>query len=90
MIDYLTLAIIIGIYILGYVLMLSFLITFGKKFGFDYYDSNRTRDYSDYDDYDSNAEAYLTWSFGWPILIPGRIIYVSYKSLVNKIKKHTN
>ena len=90
MIDYVTIAIIVGIYILGYVSMLSFLITFGKKFGFDKYDSNRTRDYSDYDDYDSNAEAYVSWSFAWFVFIPFHIIYFSYTGLVNAIKKHTN
>ena len=88
--NYVNLAIIVGIYILGYVSVLSFLITFGKKFGFDKYDSNRIRSYSDYDDYDSNAEAYVSWSLGWPIFIPFHIIYFSYTGLVNKIKKYTN
>ena len=88
--DYLTLAIIVGIYILGYVSMLSFLITFGKKFGFDKYDSDKIRSYSDYDDYSSNAEAYVSWSFGWFVFIPFHIVYFSYTGLVNKIKKYTN
>jgi hypothetical protein len=88
--DYLILSIIVGIYILGYVSMLGFLITFGKKFGFDKYDSSRIRSYSDYEDYDSNAEAYVSWSFAWPILVPFHIIYFLYTSLVNKIKKYTN
>jgi hypothetical protein len=88
--NYVNLAIIVGIYILGYVSVLSFLITFGKKFGFDKYDSNRIRSYSDYDDYDSNAEAYVSWSLGWPIFIPFHIIYFLYTGIVNKIKKYTN
>jgi len=88
--NYVNLAIIVGIYILGYVSMLGFLITFGKKFGFDKYDSNRIRSYSDYDDYDSNAEAYVFWSVGWPIFVLFHIIYFSYTGLVNKIKKYTN
>jgi hypothetical protein len=57
--------ILILIYPLGFLLTLTFFKYFGKRIGFDY-----DRDVNDndwYDDYNSNAEAYLVFSVAWPI-----------------------
>ena len=53
------------IYPIGFLLTLTFFKYFGKRIGFDY-----DRDVNDndwYDDYGSNAEAYLVFSVIWPI-----------------------
>ena len=53
------------IYPIGFLLTLTFFKYFGVKIGFDY-----DRDINDidwYDDYESNAEAYLVFSVAWPI-----------------------
>ncbi len=70
----------IGIYVIGYLLTLLFLVVFGKKLGIDY--DNRPRDYSNMEDWDSDARAYTAFSFAWPVMWCGGFIYVSAKSLV--------
>jgi len=53
------------IYPIGFLLTLTFFKYFGKRIGFDY-----DRDVNDndwYDDYNSNAEAYLVFSVVWPM-----------------------
>jgi hypothetical protein len=53
------------IYPVGFLITLTFFKYFGKRIGFDY-----DRDVNDndwYDDYNSNAEAYLVFSVAWPI-----------------------
>ena len=54
-----------GIYAAGFVVTFILLAIFGRKFGIDY---DGPKDYSNYDDYNSNAEAYVAWSVAWPML----------------------
>jgi hypothetical protein len=58
------------IYIVGFILTLIFFKLFGKKIGFDY-----DPPHSDgYDDWESNAHAYLSFSLGWFIVMPALLI----------------
>lgn len=54
------------IYIIGFILTLTFLKLFGKKMGIDYDPPHEDW----YDDYDDNAQAYLTFSLTWFIVAP--------------------
>ena len=60
------------IYPIGFLLTLTFFKHFGKRIGFDY---DRQHDEETwYDDWDSNAQAYLTFSLGWFVVMPILII----------------
>jgi hypothetical protein len=58
----------IGIYLIGFILTMTFLKFFGKKILIDYDNADL------YDDYHSNAEAYTVFSSVWFITIPVGII----------------
>ncbi len=60
-------AILIGSYLIGFVLTILFFVKFGKRIGFDY-DVPKT--YANFDDWSSNTEAYSFFSFTWPITMP--------------------
>ena len=64
------------IYIVGFVLTLTFLKLFGKRIGIDYdsFDNN-------YDDWDNNAQAYLFFSLFWVVVAPMFLIIVFFKLL---------
>lgn len=51
-------------YVLGFVVSLMLMHKYKKKLGIDNYDPPHE---SCYDDWDSNAEAYLWFSLGWPL-----------------------
>lgn len=53
----------IAIYFAGLVLTFTFLALFGRKLGINY---DVPKDYSNYDDYSSNSEAFIAWSCAWP------------------------
>lgn len=69
---------IIVIYILGYFFSLFILHRFKKELGADLYDNAPY----DWDDYESNAEAYVSWSFFWPILIIAGVAALIWKFLI--------
>jgi len=52
------------IYPIGFLLTLTFFKYFGVKIGFDYDEWSKNEWY---DDYESNAEAYLVFSVAWPL-----------------------
>lgn len=54
------------IYLIGFFLTLTFFKYFGKKIGFDY--DSPHEDY--YDDWNNSAEAYLSFSFFWFMMMP--------------------
>jgi hypothetical protein len=54
-------------YIIGFIITLFLFIKFGKKLGINY-DVEKT--YVNYDDWDSNAQAYTCFSLFWPIVLP--------------------
>lgn len=56
------------IYPIGFLLALTFFKFFGKKLmGVDYDSIPESERWPD--DYDSNAEAYVTFSAGWPVML---------------------
>jgi hypothetical protein len=57
----------LGIYITGFILSIIFLSIFGKKIGLDY---SGEKDYSNYEDWDSNVHAYTTYSIVWIVFYP--------------------
>jgi len=67
------------IYPIGFLLTLTFFKYFGVKIGFDY-----TRDANDidwYDDWDSNEQAFTSFSLLWVIIIPMLLILGSWKTI---------
>ena len=64
-------------YIIGFILTLTFLKLFGKKMGIDYDPPHEP----DYDDYDNNAQAYLTFSLTWFVTAPMFIIVATIQLL---------
>ena len=66
---------IITIYIIGFLLTLTFFKYFGVKIGFDY-DNER-----DEDDWRSNTQAFTAFSICWPIIIPMLLILGSWKTI---------
>jgi hypothetical protein len=57
---------------------------FGKKMGFDY---DKPKTYVNYDDWDSNADAYVAFSLGWFLFLPVMLLIGSYLLLVFIAKK---
>jgi hypothetical protein len=58
--------ILIPIYLIGFVISLTFLKYFGKRLGIDY---DQDEPYS-YDDWESNEQAYFGFSIFWFVLAP--------------------
>jgi flagellar biosynthesis protein FlhB len=67
------------IYVVGFILTLTFLKLFGKRMEIDYDPPHE----SDYDDYKNNTEAYLFFSLSWfvtaPIFLVVVIVQLLYK-----------
>ena len=67
------------VYVIGYALTLLYLTMFGKKIhGFDYDDKSDRN----YDDWESNASAFTSWSMMWPIFICIHGLFGFYALLV--------
>jgi ABC-type dipeptide/oligopeptide/nickel transport system permease subunit len=65
------------IYIIGFILTLTFLKLFGKKIGIDYDPPHEP----DYDDWENNAQAYLSFSITWIATVPMFTVVVIVKLL---------
>jgi ABC-type dipeptide/oligopeptide/nickel transport system permease subunit len=65
------------IYIIGFILTLTFLKLFGKKIGIDYDPPHEP----DYDDWENNAQAYLAFSITWIVTVPMFTVVVIVKLL---------
>jgi ABC-type dipeptide/oligopeptide/nickel transport system permease subunit len=65
------------IYIIGFILTLTFLKLFGEKIGIDYDPPHEP----DYDDWQNNAQAYLGFSLTWIATAPMFLFVVLIKSL---------
>jgi len=74
----------VTIYIIGFLLTLTFFKYFGLKIGFDY-DSER-----DEDDWRSNTQAFTAFSICWPVIIPMLLILGSFKLIFNFGKWYLN
>ncbi len=66
-------------YVLGFVVSLTLMHKYKKQLGIDNYDPPHE---NDYDDYDSNAQAYLWFSLGWPLWWFIMLIVFLYKHLL--------
>jgi hypothetical protein len=66
----------ITIYIIGFFLTLTFFKYFGGKIGFDY--DNRKMQW---DDWDSNEQAFTAFSIFWPVIIPMLLIIGIFKMI---------
>jgi hypothetical protein len=75
--------ILIPIYLIGFVISLTFLKYFGKRLGIDY-DDEKT--YADYDDWENNEQAYFGFSTFWFVLAPIAIV-VGIFVLLQKFSK---
>ena len=60
------------VYIIGFILTLTFLKLFGKKMEIDYDPPHEP----DYDDWQNNAQAYLGFSLAWVVTAPMFIVVV--------------
>jgi hypothetical protein len=56
----------LAIYLVGFLVTFTFFAIFGRKLGINNYDGPKT--YANYDDYSSNAQAFVTWSLAWPVV----------------------
>lgn len=73
------------IYVIGFIISLFSLHKWKKELGVDVYDNSQ----NEADDWSSNAQAYLAWSIGWPILIwlfSGIMIWKGLLLLSNSIQ----
>jgi hypothetical protein len=79
------------VYVLGFICTVAFLNKFGKRIGIDY---SAPKDYSNYDDWDSNEQAYTAFGIFWPLVISllllagGWTIAVRLTSWIIKNKKN--
>jgi hypothetical protein len=76
--------ILIPIYLIGFVISLTFLKYFGKRLGIDY--DNEEPSYANYDDWDNNDEAYFGFATFWFILAPIGILIGTF-ILLQKFSK---
>ena len=53
------------LYVSGFAMNIAFFTLFGRMIGFDY---SGPKDYSNYDDWSDNTQAYTTFSLMWPIM----------------------
>jgi hypothetical protein len=65
------------IYIIGFILTLTFLKLYGKKMEIDYDSPHEP----DYDDWENNAQAYLAFSITWIVTVPMFTVVVIVKLL---------
>ena len=65
------------IYIIEFILTLTFLKLFGKKMEIDYDPPHEP----DYDDWQNNAQAYLGFSLAWVVTAPMFIVVVIFQLL---------
>lgn len=78
------------IYIIGYFVTLFIFFKFKKQLCIDSYDEPKT--YVNCDDWSSNAQAYVSWSFGWPLAIVLYSMVLAWRGLMKiarLIEKHT-
>jgi hypothetical protein len=71
---------IFGGYILGFLISLILLSKYGGKWGWDHYDPPHE---SWYDDYSSNASAYVAFSAAWFMFYPVNIVAWGYNQVVS-------
>jgi len=70
---------IITIYIIGFLLTLTFFKYFGVKIGFDY--DKYASEGGWYDDWESNEQAFTAFSIFWPVIIPMILIIGIFKMI---------
>jgi dihydrofolate reductase len=70
------------VYIIGLLCTLAALIIFGRKFGIDY---DKEKSYANYDDWGSNASAYVAWSCVWFVFVPMALVLFIFHCLVQAV-----
>ena len=70
---------IITIYIIGFLLTLTFFKYFGVKIGFNY--DKKENELHDWDDWASNEQAFTAFSIFWPVIIPMMLIIGIFKMI---------
>ena len=75
-------------YFIGFLICLFILHKFKKELNIDNYDEEKS--WADYEDYDSNAEAYTVWSIFWPIIFVVGVFLIIWKVLFWLSKKIEN
>jgi len=70
---------IITIYIIGFLLTLTFFKYFGVKIGFDY--DKYASEGGWYDDWESNEQAFTAFSLFWPVIIPMLLVLGIFKMI---------
>ena len=73
------------IYPIGFLLTLTFFKYFGVKIGFDY-DNGKMQ----WDDWDSNEQAFTTFSIFWPVIIPMLLVMGIFKMIFKFGKWYIN
>jgi hypothetical protein len=76
----------LAIYIIGYFASLWAMHTFKKELDIDHYDNTDPKDLWP-DDYESNAQAYTTMSFAWPLFWLMMILKLTWNGLMFISKK---
>jgi hypothetical protein len=70
---------IITIYIIGFLLTLTFFKYFGVKIGFDY--DKYASEGGWYDDWENNEQAFTAFSIFWPVMIPMLLVLGIFKMI---------
>lgn len=77
--------IILIVYLIGYFITLLGLIKYGKRLGFGDYDEPKT--YVNQEDYNSNNEAWTSFSVVWPAFIIVTLIIFGINGLIKLTSK---
>jgi hypothetical protein len=67
------------IYLIGFLLTLTFFKHFGTKIGFNY--DRDENELHGWDDWDSNAQAFTSFSLMWPVIVPMLLILGIFKMI---------
>jgi len=70
---------IITIYIIGFLLTLTFFKYFGVKIGFNY--DKKENELHGWDDWESNEQAFTAFSIFWPVMIPMLLVMGIFKMI---------
>lgn len=73
---------------IGFLICLFILHKFKKQLNIDNYDNEKS--WADYEDYDSNAEAFTVWSMMWPVILIVGLCVITWKFLLWLSKKIEN
>ena len=79
---------IVTIYLIGFLLTLTFFKYFGVKIGFDY--TRNANDIDWYDDWESNEQAFTAFGLLWFAVVPMLLVVGSFKLVFSFCKWYIN